>query len=115
MITSGDTQTGNQLTACSPAGLPVRPIPLSLSLNPVDNAEGDAERTSTPSISASAELAAALGSRSTREQDEIEDMEPVEARVPRKAPSPEDPTEAEIESHKLSGHACFRSWCRHCV
>ena len=28
---------------------------------------------------------------------------------------PNDPTEQEVEDHKLTGHACFRSWCRHCV
>ena len=70
-----------------------------------------------PTVSASAELAAALGGRPQAEAQEAaaEEAEAEAARVPRKAPSPGDPTEEEREAHQLSGHACFRSWCRHCV
>ena len=80
----------------------------------VDGALG--EEDGLPTVSASAELAAALGGRPQAEaQVAVEEAEAVAAREPRKAPSPSDPTADEVEAHKLSGHACFRSWCRHCV
>ena len=63
--------------------------------------------------SASSRLVEALSR--PKEPMEVEETEPTEARAPKRAVSPEDPTDAEIEAHKLSGHACFRSWCRHCV
>ena len=66
--------------------------------------------------SASAELARALGRNPTGEMSEAtEEPEPVETRDARRAPTPLDPTAAEVENHKLTGHAVFRSWCRHCV
>ena len=69
-----------------------------------------------PTVSASAELAAELGGRPQAEATAAaEDAEAEAAREPRKAPSPSDPTADEVEAHKLSGHASFRSWCRHCV
>ena len=66
--------------------------------------------------SASAELARALGRNPTGEMSEAnEELEPVETRDARRAPTPSDPTSAEVENHRLTGHAVFRSWCRHCV
>ena len=38
-----------------------------------------------------------------------------EGRLPRRAVSPTDPSEMEVEDHRLTGHAVFRSWCPHCV
>ena len=66
--------------------------------------------------SASAELARALGRNPRGEMSEAnEELEPVETRDARRAPTPSDPTSAEVENHQLTGHAVFRSWCRHCV
>ena len=111
-----DTQAGSKFTACPSAGLPARSVSSSLPLSPIDNAEGDGEPTTTSSTSASAELARVLGGNPTGEMSEAnEELEPVETRDARRAPTPSDPTTAEVENHKLEGHAVFRSWCRHCV
>jgi hypothetical protein len=93
-------------------GLPVRPTPFT-TLYPIDGVLGEqADSTST----ASSELARALGRNPTGEaSDNTEVDEPVETRDARRAPTPLDPTTAEVENHKLTGHAVFRSWCRHCV
>ena len=91
------------------AGLPVRPC--TLPSNPLmeDVSSGDpANQDTVRSASASADLAAALGGRPPIESSDAEDVEPSEARTPRRAPSPEGPTDAEIEAHRLSGHACFQ-------
>ena len=66
-------------------------------------------------MSASTRLAEALARQSSQEPLITEETESTEARAPKRAISPEDPTPAEVEEHKLSGHARFRSWCRHCV
>jgi len=103
------SQVGTETFPASVSGLPVRPH--ILPLNPVDNVLGEARE---PSASASSALADALRDRPSEEHS-ADDSGPLAARQPRKAPSPEDPTPEEVESHQLSGHACFRSWCRHCV
>ena len=46
-------------------------------------------------------------------QDAMEDEE-YGQRVPRKAADPRLPTQAEIESHRLT-HLPFRNWCSHCI
>jgi cytochrome c5 len=66
-------------------------------------------------MSASTKLAEALARPTSQDPLIAEEAEPTEARVPKSAVSPEDPTAAEVEAHRLSGHACFRSWCRHCI
>ena len=66
-------------------------------------------------MSASTKLAEALARPTSQDPLIAEETEPTEARVPKSAVSPEDPTAAEVEAHRFSGHACFRSWCRHCV
>ena len=38
-----------------------------------------------------------------------------DAEEPRRLRTPEEPTDREREDHRLSGHAQYRSWCRHCV
>ena len=80
------------------AGLPVRPC--TLPLNPMEDvSDGDpAEQETVRSASASADLAAALGGRPPIELSHAEEAEPLEARAPRRAPSPEDPNDAEIGS-----------------
>ena len=92
--------------------LPVGPFNFT-TLGPVDMVQGEgAEAVS----SASAELARALGRSPTGEVSEAsEEPASVETRNARRAPTPLDPTPTEIENHKLTGHAVFRSWCRHCV
>ena len=103
------------IARCTNAGLPVRPDTLPLQPIHAESSEDTALRGKSPRPSASSRLAAALlGNRPRTEQHE-EETEPTEARAPRRAVSPEDPSDAEVEAHKLSGHACFRSWCRHCV
>ena len=96
------------------AGLPLRPTTLPLQPIFPESSETNASPDKSPSRSASAELVEALGGQPQTEPL-MDETEPTEARVPRRAVSPEDPTNAEVEAHKLSGHACFRSWCRHCV
>ena len=96
------------------AGLPLRPTTLPLQPIFPESSETTASPDKSPSRSASAELVVALGGQPQTEPL-MDETEPAEARVPRRAVSPEDPTNAEVEAHKLSGHACFRSWCRHCV
>ena len=40
----------------------------------------------------------------------------VESQVPRLPPSrPKMPPKQEREGHEATGHACYRSWCEHCV
>ena len=97
------------------AGLPIRPTTLPLQPIFPESSETAASNEESSSRSASAELVVALGGQPRTEPLNMEETEPTEARVPRRAVSPEDPTDAEVEAHKLSGHACFRSWCRHCV
>jgi len=41
--------------------------------------------------------------------------EPVEGRAPSCSKSPYDPTQAEVDEHRLMGHVVFRSWCPSCV
>ena len=101
--------------ACPNACLPVRPTNLPLQPIHAESSEMTSSQGESPQESASTKLAVALGSRPQTEPLETEETEPTEARIPRRAVSPEDPTEAEVEAHKLSGHACFRSWCRHCI
>ena len=102
-----------EFVACTNAGLPVRPQ--ALPLQPIHaESMGETEpRGESQTPSASSRLVEALSR--PKEPMEVEETEPTEARAPKRAVSPEDPTDAEIEAHKLSGHACFRSWCRHCV
>jgi len=101
--------------ACTNAGLPIRPTTLPLQPIHSESSETFASQGESPPRSASAELVVALGGQPRTEPLDMEEIEPTEARAPRRAVSPEDPTDAEVEAHKLSGHACFRSWCRHCV
>ena len=99
-------------------GLPVRPHNYT-NLNPIDGVGGEVDVTrpmAATASSASAELARALGRNPVGEVSEAtEEPQSVETRDARCAPTPLDPTAAEIESHRLTGHAVFRSWCRHCV
>ena len=114
VVGSCSPQAGNEFIPCTVPGLPVRPTPYQLSN--FDTIPGEVE---TPSASASAELAQALGGRPIDMPAEAADArtlaEPTEAREARRAPTPEDPTASEVEAHQLAGHAVFRSWCRHCV
>ena len=106
------SQAGTELVPHSVPGLPIRPQK-NITIFPLEGSDEIEERGS---VSASAELANALGGRAPMEaQGSADEVEPTGARDPRRAPSPDDPTEAEVEAHKLSGHVCFRSWCRHCV
>ena len=43
----------------------------------------------------------------------MEEPEPTEARVLRRAVSPEDPTDAEVEAHKEHEPVCEESKCNH--
>ena len=104
---------GTEFTACPNAGLPVRPLTLQLQPIHAESSENPDLRGESSQPSASSRLAAALGNQQA--VMETEDAELTEARTPRRAVSPEDPSQAEVEAHKLSGHARFRSWCRHCV
>lgn len=70
---------------------PEEPAPPDAAVEEAADEHGDAEMTE------------ALG-----EQSE-------EGRLPRRAVSPLDPSESEVEDHRLTGHAVFRSWCPHCV
>ena len=93
--------------ARSNAGLPIRPTTLPLQPIHSESSEIVASQEESPSRSASAELVVALGGQPRTEPLNVEETEPTEARIPRRAVSPEDPTDAEVEAHKLSGHACF--------
>ena len=109
------SRVGIEFNALHNAGLLVRP-PFSPSLEINTDSEVVAiTEGEPPALSASAKLIAALSAPSSDEPMQEEENEPTEARAPRKAISPTDPSEAEVEAHKLSGHACFRSWCRHCI
>ena len=101
---------GIEFAACPRAGLPVRPKILPLQPIQFESSEELSPKGESSSPSASSRLAEALQKEPTSDE-----TNPVEARLPRKAVTPEDPTEEERESHQLTGHACFRSWCRHCV
>ena len=112
----GHPPAGIEFTSCTDAGLPVRPdtLPLNPFVEDVGSEDPGGNGISS-SVSASADLATALGGRPLEEQCDTDEVEPFEARAPRRAISPLDPTAAEVEEHKLSCHARFRSWCRHCV
>ena len=72
------------------AGIPARPC--TLPVNPImeDVSSGDpANQETVGSASASADLAAALSGRPPIEPSDAEEAEPLEARAPRRAPSPE--------------------------
>ena len=91
--------------------IPVRP----LQLYPTDLCNfpgGDEEELTEATPSASSALAADLG---RGPEDSMVEDELTEAKAPRSAPAPEEPSSSEVEAHQLAGHACFRSWCRHCV
>ena len=87
------------------AGLPIRPstLPLNPSVEDVSS-KALAEQGTVRSASASADSAAALGGRPPIEHSEAEEIELLEARAPRRASSREDPSDAEVEAHKLFGH-----------
>ena len=105
---SGDhpSQAGTERVSNSVSSFPIRPTTY-LPICPLEGSNGeDGPRP----VSVSAELAAALGERPLEEAPDMTDeVEPAAARKPRKAPSPDDSTDDEVEAHKLSGHACFRS------
>ena len=103
------SQAGAETVSDSVPGLPARPP--NLPINLVDDVLGETE---SQSASASSMLADALRGPPLPEHA-ADDSELIAARAPRKAVSPEDPKKEEVESHALSGHVCFRSWCRHCV
>ena len=115
------TPAGN---ACSLVpGLTVRPNNadnMSYSLSPFETLSGG-DPGNAPS--ASTELTRQLKRQTLDREPELGDdaagrlneHEPLEAREVRRAPTPEDPSQSEIEHHKLTGHPVFRSWCRHCV
>ena len=42
-------------------------------------------------------------------------MDGDEAMVPRVPNLPPEPSARQIAEHELTGHAVYRSWCRHCV
>ena len=42
-------------------------------------------------------------------------MDGDEAMVPRVPNRPPEPSARQIAEHELTGHAVYRSWCRHCV
>ena len=44
-----------------------------------------------------------------------DDVDGDEAMVPRVPNLPLEPTARQIAEHELTGHAVYRSWCRHCV
>ena len=44
-----------------------------------------------------------------------DDVDGDEAMVPRVPNLPPEPSARQIAEHELTGHAVYRSWCRHCV
>ena len=44
-----------------------------------------------------------------------DDVDGDEAMVPRVPSLPPEPSARQIAVHELTGHAVYRSWCRHCV
>ena len=44
-----------------------------------------------------------------------DDVDGEEAMVPRVPDLPPEPSARQIVEHELTGHAVYRSWCRHCV
>ena len=44
-----------------------------------------------------------------------DDVDGDEAMVPRVPNLPPEPSSRQIAEHELTGHAVYRSWCRHCV
>ena len=44
-----------------------------------------------------------------------DDVDGDEAMVPRVPNLPPEPSARQIAEHQLTGHAVYRSWCRHCV
>ena len=90
---------GTEFTACPNAGLPVRPLTLQLQPIHAESSENPDLRGESSQPSASSRLAAALGNQQA--VMETEDAELTEARTPRRAVSPEDPSQAEVEAHKL--------------
>ena len=42
-------------------------------------------------------------------------MDGDEAMVPRVSNLPPEPSARQVAEHELTGHAVYRSWCRHCV
>ena len=44
-----------------------------------------------------------------------DDLDGDEAMVPRVPNLPPEPSARQIAEHELTGHAVYRSWCRHCV
>ena len=44
-----------------------------------------------------------------------DDVDGDEAMVPRVPNLPPEPSARQIVEHELTGHAVYRSWCRHCV
>ena len=44
-----------------------------------------------------------------------DDVDGDEAMVPRMPILPPQPSARQIAEHELTGHAVYRSWCRHCV
>ena len=45
----------------------------------------------------------------------LDDVDGDEAIVPRMPNLPPEPSARQIAEHELTGHAVYRSWCRHCV
>ena len=44
-----------------------------------------------------------------------DDVDGDETMVPRVPNLPPEPSARQIAEHELTGHAVYRSWCRHCV
>ena len=44
-----------------------------------------------------------------------DDVDGDEAMVPRVPNLPPEPSARQIAEHELTGHAVYRSWCRHCI
>ena len=76
-------------------------------------------RTVSPPVSLfTSDLALpAADAQQDHREDPIDDPgeELVEGRAPRQQGSPGDPSTAEVEEHRLMGHAVYRSWCPSCV
>ena len=50
-----------------------------------------------------------------RAQESSDEEHGVEYQVPRMPSRPKMPSQQEKEEHEATGHACYRSWCEHCV
>ena len=89
------------------AGASRRP---TVPLCPVDGAPGDQGHEERPEVAERAGGAAASEQDGEDDNDLEQQARERPARVLRRRP--EQPTAAEVQEHKISGHEPYRSWCR---